>query len=447
MNKKTKKGFTLVELLVVIAILAILATVSVVGYTSFIDKANLSNDQSTIGMINRNLEAEFVTDKPKTAGEAVSALYALGFSAEKLVPYSKDFHYVYDLGENKFYLADESGALVYPSEKTDKTNVWGLYRDKGALDKTTGVNRYVLTTSPVFADGFEQAFGSGVYTLDLNSHVLILKTESNDANITIKNGQVATDGNFSTSEEDKDTVTKYEQTDSLINGEVNGAPSYNLDSVTSSDTITFTEYAFVGGGVGPIGDASKYTTLVSKIKNSGATRLVFENCVFSDFASINDFGWGAKDDDSVVDIVINNCKFVNIYNLSFNTLDKLTITNNEFINCQNGISVGAQATGSVIEGNTFGLTSTTEGYMIQFNCSSAQSANVSETANITVKNNTVKTGKTVIQLYRTDVENCQNAITFENNTYPADITKVTIIEGNPKGVDSKYISAFEAIVK
>ena len=36
------KGFTLVELLVVIAILAILATVSVVGYTSFINDANNS---------------------------------------------------------------------------------------------------------------------------------------------------------------------------------------------------------------------------------------------------------------------------------------------------------------------------------------------------------------------------------------------------------------------
>ena len=38
----TRKGFTLVELLVVIAILAILATVSVVGYTSFIKSADES---------------------------------------------------------------------------------------------------------------------------------------------------------------------------------------------------------------------------------------------------------------------------------------------------------------------------------------------------------------------------------------------------------------------
>ena len=40
MKKNTKKGFTLVELLVVIAILAILASVAVVGYTAFVDQAN-----------------------------------------------------------------------------------------------------------------------------------------------------------------------------------------------------------------------------------------------------------------------------------------------------------------------------------------------------------------------------------------------------------------------
>ena len=42
------KGFTLVELLVVIAILAILATVSVVGYTSFIDSAKDSNAETEL---------------------------------------------------------------------------------------------------------------------------------------------------------------------------------------------------------------------------------------------------------------------------------------------------------------------------------------------------------------------------------------------------------------
>ena len=49
--KNTKKGFTLVELLVVIAILAILATVSIVGYTSFINRANDSTAQQELTQI------------------------------------------------------------------------------------------------------------------------------------------------------------------------------------------------------------------------------------------------------------------------------------------------------------------------------------------------------------------------------------------------------------
>ena len=52
-----KKGFTLVELLVVIAILAILATVSVVGYTSFINRAHESNAQTEAHQIESTIES------------------------------------------------------------------------------------------------------------------------------------------------------------------------------------------------------------------------------------------------------------------------------------------------------------------------------------------------------------------------------------------------------
>lgn len=57
MRNNTKKGFTLVELLVVIAILAILATVSVVGYTSFIERADVSADQNEVAQLNHFLAA------------------------------------------------------------------------------------------------------------------------------------------------------------------------------------------------------------------------------------------------------------------------------------------------------------------------------------------------------------------------------------------------------
>ncbi|MBR2966444.1 MAG: prepilin-type N-terminal cleavage/methylation domain-containing protein [Clostridia bacterium] len=60
MKNAKKKGFTLVELLVVIAILAILASVSVVGYTAFIDKANESNARTELTQIRDFINAKFL---------------------------------------------------------------------------------------------------------------------------------------------------------------------------------------------------------------------------------------------------------------------------------------------------------------------------------------------------------------------------------------------------
>ena len=56
--KRTRHGFTLVELLVVIAILAVLATVSVVGYTSFIQRANESTALQEMTQIRDSVNAE-----------------------------------------------------------------------------------------------------------------------------------------------------------------------------------------------------------------------------------------------------------------------------------------------------------------------------------------------------------------------------------------------------
>lgn len=60
------KGFTLVELLVVIAILAILATVSVVGYTSFINRAEDSNAQTELHQVVTYLQNELLIEKSMT---------------------------------------------------------------------------------------------------------------------------------------------------------------------------------------------------------------------------------------------------------------------------------------------------------------------------------------------------------------------------------------------
>ena len=60
--KKVKKGFTLVELLVVIAILAVLTTVAIVGYTSYVDSAKQTKANTEVQQIATYISAEFADD-------------------------------------------------------------------------------------------------------------------------------------------------------------------------------------------------------------------------------------------------------------------------------------------------------------------------------------------------------------------------------------------------
>ena len=138
--KKTKKAFTLVELLVVIAILAVLATVGIVGYTSFTKKAKESNDKSVISQINLALQASEVADgKPQTLNEALNVVEEAGFVVANLTPSTEGYDYVYDMKNNRFALMDGNKVV---SEATDHpfeegVNAWQLV----APGQTLSTNR------------------------------------------------------------------------------------------------------------------------------------------------------------------------------------------------------------------------------------------------------------------------------------------------------------------
>ena len=102
----TKKGFTLVELLVVIAILAILATVSVVGYTSFINRAHESNAATLLAQVVDYIYSEEVSTDPYTVDvedddELHAYLTDMGVDADEIAKFSigadgKTVTYAYD---------------------------------------------------------------------------------------------------------------------------------------------------------------------------------------------------------------------------------------------------------------------------------------------------------------------------------------------------------------
>ena len=68
-----KKGFTLVEVLVIIAILSILSTITIIGYTNFIHKAAISNDTSLANQVNKLLQGYCITEK-MTSYDSISEM-------------------------------------------------------------------------------------------------------------------------------------------------------------------------------------------------------------------------------------------------------------------------------------------------------------------------------------------------------------------------------------
>ena len=87
---KKSKGFTLVELVVVIAIVAILGAVSVVGYFAFIEKANKSADEQLCTQYNTLLKAEQAFDNDITLQEFAKYLGENGYNFKNLKPVLKN---------------------------------------------------------------------------------------------------------------------------------------------------------------------------------------------------------------------------------------------------------------------------------------------------------------------------------------------------------------------
>ena len=118
MKRSNKKGFTIVELVIVIAIIAILAAVLIPTFASLIQKANTSADIQACRQMNTYLAVNEVT-ADKTIVEVYEALNAGGMDAEDYKPLSSNTYYFWDAKLNRVLYTNDSYEVIYPEEYKD----------------------------------------------------------------------------------------------------------------------------------------------------------------------------------------------------------------------------------------------------------------------------------------------------------------------------------------
>ena len=117
MKRSNKKGFTIVELVIVIAIIAILAAVLIPTFASLIQKANESNDIQAAKNMNTFLAAANVTGDVKSILDVYDVFEDSGFAVENYTPLYKNRYYYYDKEYNQIlYVDGDNDTVLYPTE-------------------------------------------------------------------------------------------------------------------------------------------------------------------------------------------------------------------------------------------------------------------------------------------------------------------------------------------
>lgn len=140
---KSRKGFTIVELVIVIAVVAILAAVLIPTFSAIIKRANISSDIQTA----RNMGVILTAEKPQNAYEAVAALKKNGF--ERLHPKTKFYSFFWIQSKNIVVLTAEGVRPIFPEEMADAIfdpDDWFDLTDAYSAPETT--EEEVLTSEP-----------------------------------------------------------------------------------------------------------------------------------------------------------------------------------------------------------------------------------------------------------------------------------------------------------
>jgi len=129
MKRNTRKGFTGIELVIVIAIIAILATALIPAFGGLFDSANKTADTQGAREMDMAVKAEALGQKLELQ-EVIEILDAAGFDVTSLNPLYKNHEFCWSKEDASIVLWNTKDQKVaYPAEVTTERKDWDLLKD------------------------------------------------------------------------------------------------------------------------------------------------------------------------------------------------------------------------------------------------------------------------------------------------------------------------------
>lgn len=311
MKASKKRGFTIIELVIVIAVIAILAAVLIPTFASIIQKANVANDVALARNMNTILIADEATNGRSTdMYDVLIALEQGGFKLENLNPRADGNVFAWDKANNQIvYLEKGSTKPIFQAKE--------IGNNKGDLYITT-------RKAEVFADypGYSYYFASDI-----------------SGNITLDEGSCLDTGEFALNG-DVSVVTK---NDVEIHGTING--TITVDSTSGK----ITNYSVVNNVVivntAPTSYHERGHVAAMEIKNSLKGKVVLENDAYVEKLTNNKTSGTVENNGFVKEVAGTDTSVPatgSEYVLEIGTYDQL-------VNFRNKVNAGASYSGMTVK--------------------------------------------------------------------------------------------------
>ncbi|MBQ2865671.1 MAG: type II secretion system protein [Clostridia bacterium] len=217
---KSKKGFTIVELVIVIAVIAILAAVLIPTFSNLVKKANIASDTSLAKNINTALTSYDATNGVEEFSDVIAAAKEAGYIISNLNPTTEGCYFVWESSTNQILLVDS----------TDGYKVIYANNEKYA---TAGNTWYFAVRTQAEADAIKAAAGMA----DVNAKLAISKTSTLNTEINVAGEKtVYIDGGL---EVDSENTIKLDNADAKITIDMGSSSVTGGSNDTSARAFPF----------------------------------------------------------------------------------------------------------------------------------------------------------------------------------------------------------------